>query len=92
MSDTENPILSEWLDHPVTKELRYLVQKQIEDTEVAMQDAYNPFEPQRTQEILAGLNGAWDTWTDIAEVLDGDWDKIEEIEDDSNEVEAEDSE
>ena len=36
-------------------------------------DCYHPYEPQRTQEILANLNGAIDTWEIVVDLLGGDW-------------------
>ena len=51
-------------------------------------EAYHPFEPQKTQEILAGLNAISDTLELVDEWLEGEWDSLE-IEDDSDATESE---
>jgi len=33
-------------------------------------DVYHPYEPYKTQEILAGLNGAVDTWEVVIDTLE----------------------
>ena len=74
-------MMTEWVESTVTQELKAHFASQIKELRDAMADAYTPYEPQRTQEILANLNGAQDTWELAIETLDGDWSYFEEEED-----------
>jgi len=75
-------MMSEWVESLITQELRTHFASQITLLKESMAEAYAPYEPQRTQEILANLNGAQDTWELALEALDGDWSYFdEEIED-----------
>jgi hypothetical protein len=74
--------IEKWKEHPVTEALRDLVNKQIEALTLTKGDAYHPFQPERTQEFLANLNGAEDTWYLVAELLAGDWSLFDEEESD----------
>lgn len=72
---TEIPMeqILEWCDSPVTKLLKSLALKEVEELQEVGRatDIFQPFEPQRTQEILAGRNAAIDTWEDVVEALEG---------------------
>ena len=64
--------ITEWLDNPIT----LLFKKAAEEERQAVKDArgpdcYHAFEPQKTQEILANLNGCLDTWDFVLDTLDG---------------------
>lgn len=43
-------------------------------------EAFEPFQPNRTQEVLANLNGYVDALNVVIEALDGDWSQWEEEE------------
>jgi hypothetical protein len=75
--------VSEWAENPVTLEFKRLVEKEIEECRLSMAEAFCPFEPQQTQEIMAGLNGAADTWEKVGIALEGDWTWIMEEESES---------
>ena len=63
----------EWIENPVTLVFKEVAKLELSETIQAKGlDAYNPFEPQRTQEILAGLNGAEEVWSMIVEALNGE--------------------
>ena len=63
----------EWLENPVTIAFRKLAEWEIKGIqEVRGIQAFHPFEPQKTQEIMANLNGALDTWEYILESLSPD--------------------
>ena len=70
--------LTEWAEHEITQALRAAIGRELADIQASKGQAYHPFDPGKTQEILAGLNGAEDTWTIIADLLEGDWTSIEE--------------
>ena len=72
--------VQEWTENPVTVALRDHIDSLIQELQAAKGDAYHPFQPERTQEILAGLNGAVDTWEIALEALAGDWAYFEEEE------------
>ena len=74
-------MMTEWVESTVTQELKAHFASQIKELRDAMADAYAPYDPQRTQEILANLNGAQDTWELAIVLLDGDWSYFEEEED-----------
>ena len=73
--------ISEWTENPVTESLRKLVASQIEDIEANKGlSAYCPGEPQKTQELMAALAGAVDTWETVLDLLEGDWTIFEDEE------------
>lgn len=76
--------VNEWRENPVTLELKRLVEIELDLTQRSKANAYSPFDAQKTQEILAGLNGCEDTWGLILEALDGDWDYFKEEENESS--------
>ena len=71
----------EWADSLVTKELKRLIEKYLNEY-IGEIDAFQPFEPNKTQELLAGINGSIDTWEDIIELLAGNWELVDEEEED----------
>ena len=62
--------IAEWIENPVTIAFREYA-KYERQTTIASKglDAFCAFEPQRTQEILAHLNGAADAWGTIEDSL-----------------------
>ena len=77
--------ITEWKESQVTAELRKLVASHIEDILAAKGiHSFIPGEPNRTQEILAGLIGEGQAWETFLEILEGDWDtfEYEEVNDD----------
>jgi len=78
--------IMEWTESPVTIELKtLLLVERREAREARSVDAYHPFQPQRTQEVLANLNGAIESLDLVIAALDGEG--LLEIEDDSDEIE-----
>ena len=76
----------EWTQNPITKEVLKFFLTQIEELEDSAKHAYVPFEPQRTQELFAGLNGARDSWEHASEILTGDhWEYFNEEEENDEE-------
>lgn len=73
--------IAEWKDSLVTKTLLDYVTSEIKRTQDAMGNCFHPFQAEKTQEIMAGLNGARDTWEQIQELLEGDWSQLDEEED-----------
>ena len=69
--------IKEWAEHPITKLLDGCIENYIEELRYASGDSYAPFEPQRTQEIMANLNGSIDTLEYFREALQGDWSMFE---------------
>jgi hypothetical protein len=77
--------VNEWKESQVTEALKAKIETYSGFVRSAEGiDAYHPFDPQRTQEILAGLNAIVDTLELVLEWLEGDWDSLE-LEDDSKE-------
>lgn len=49
----------DWMDNPVTLKFLGLCEQEVEElNSVKGPDAYHPYEPQKTQEVMANLNGA----------------------------------
>lgn len=65
----------EWAENPVTIYFKSLVEKEIKYFEEAGRSThvFHPFEPQKTQEILASVNAAVDTWEQVIQALEGDF-------------------
>ena len=69
---TRDQIL-EWLENPVTLIFKEFARLELEHTIAAKGlDAFTPFDANKTQEILANLNGARDVWEEITEALNGE--------------------
>lgn len=65
--------ITEWTENPVTQAFKKLAEQEAQELSyVKGVDAYHPFEPQRTQEVLANLNGCVDTWDVVMATLDGE--------------------
>lgn len=65
--------VSEWFENPVT--LAFLYQTKIERDEIVEAkglNAFHPFDSQKTQEVLAGLNGYADALDRQIAALEGD--------------------
>lgn len=61
----------------MTRELLRLVSTQLEGLENTGLSVYHFAEPNKTQEVLAGLNAAADTWEHMQILLEGDWNYFE---------------
>jgi hypothetical protein len=79
--------IEEWIENPVTLAFKYVAEME-RDEFVAAKGlrAFCPFDAQRTQEILANLNGATDTWDEVIAALEGDG-LMDEREDDEARLE-----
>jgi hypothetical protein len=74
---------SEWTENPVTVLIKESLQKERDDMAQSRGlDAFNPFEPNKTQtqEILANLNGYVDAMDVVISIMEGDLSSIEEEE------------
>ncbi len=72
MQVTRKQVL-EWIENPVTLAFKKTVKLELSETVQAKGlGAYHPFQPERTQEVLAGLNGAEEVWQMIVEALEGE--------------------
>ena len=66
-------MIRDWTENPVTLYLREIAEEERDAMIGAIGiDAYHVYEPQKTQEILANLNGAVDTWDVVIEALEGE--------------------
>ncbi len=63
----------EWIENPVTLAFKAVAEFEISENIAAKGlRAYHPFEPEKTQEILAGLSGAEEAWVEVVEALEGE--------------------
>ena len=70
----------EWKENPTTEAFRVvLLDYQRWLYQVQGIGAFQPFEPQKTQEILCGLANQTDLIDKIVEGLNGDWDTLENV-------------
>lgn len=70
MNKVSRQQLIEWIENPVTIAFREYAKYERANTIAAKgMEAFCPFDPQRTQEILANLNGADDAWGVVYESL-----------------------
>lgn len=70
-------MLEQWRESPVTVALAEIAKQEVKEFEDARGDAYSPFDPQRTQETMANINGAIDSLELILPLLLGiqeEWD------------------
>ena len=73
--------LDEWTENPVSIFFREMLERERDDIAQSRGlDAFTPFEPHKTQEIMANLNGFVDALDVVIEALRGDWSAIEEVE------------
>ena len=64
--------IAEWTENPVTEALLGLVDAELDDVlQRRGLEAFCPFQPERTQELLATLNGYREAWEDVLETLEG---------------------
>jgi hypothetical protein len=76
--------ITEWSESLVTQYVCYLFEnyrdalQDVQSTEV-----YHPYEPQKTQEVLANINGAVDAWETAIDALNGEREFYEYSEDES---------
>jgi hypothetical protein len=70
----------EWTENPVTLYFKSLVEEEIKMLEGGARTSvvYKPFEPAKTQELIATLNAAIDGWELVLEALNGDMEDIGE--------------
>ena len=80
MSRVSPKQIAEWTENPVTLALKGLMQAELKKTQSSKADAFHPFEPQRTQEVLAGLEGNEEILEIVLDTLSGDWDYLMEEE------------
>ena len=74
--------ITEWVENPVTIELAQHIASELQEIHGAKElDAFHPFQPERTQEILAGLNAAEEQLECVLAWLEGDWTFLEDEED-----------
>ena len=68
----------EWSESTINAELIRRVEEYKDFVQSARGvDAFHPFEPQRTQEVLCGLNAIVDTLDIVVELLEGNWEPLE---------------
>jgi len=65
--------VEEWVENPVTLAFKYVAEIERDEVLAARGlDAFHPFQAERTQEILAGLNGSVDAWDQVIAALEGE--------------------
>lgn len=70
--------IRDWTENPVTIEFRKNLERELMVAEESKGlNAFQPFQPERTQEILANLNGYADAVMTVLEALEGDWSLFE---------------
>ena len=81
MSRVTKKQILEWIENPVTIAVRTMIDIERTDS-VALKglDAFRPFEPAKTQELLATLNGQVQAYDYVIEALEGG--DVWELEDD----------
>lgn len=65
--------ITEWTENPVTEFLLHCINERVDFLESKVTDCYQPFEPQKTQELLAHKAGQEQAWSEIISVIHGDW-------------------
>lgn len=76
----------EWTENPVTVAFKAAVEQERDEMMMARGlECFTPFEPQKTQELMASLNGAYDTWCIVSDTLSGEG-LFEEEEDDIGDI------
>jgi hypothetical protein len=66
--------LEEWTENPITELFRkILIEERDEILAQRGLEAFEPFQPYRTQEVLANLNGFVDAMNIVIDSLSGDW-------------------
>jgi hypothetical protein len=73
LDDLTQDQIDEWAENPVTLAFKEIAEEERESTYQAIGvDCYHVYEPQKTQEVLANLNGAVDTWDLVIAALEGE--------------------
>lgn len=72
-----NPVIrkqiADWIESPITALLKqYLTEERASMQASKGLNAFHPFEPQRTQELLSNLNGYVDALDVVIDTLDGE--------------------
>ena len=76
--------IAEWSESLVTEYVLSIFERKRDLLEkVGSTDVYHPFDPQRTQEVLASRNAAIDTWEEAISALKGESEFYEYSEDES---------
>jgi hypothetical protein len=76
--------LTEWSESMVTQYVVSLFEGYRDALqEVVSTDVYHPYEPQKTQEVLANINGAVDAWESAIDALKAEENFYEFSEDES---------
>ena len=79
MKQPSNKVVQEWMESEVTEYVKSLFAKNRDECfGLFGLDSYVMGEPQKTQEILAQLSAAADTWDLAIEALEGDFLEIED--------------
>ena len=74
--------ITEWVENPVTIELAQHIASELQEIRGSKGlGAFHPFQPERTQEILATLNGCEEILEMVLAYLEGDWTFLEDEED-----------
>ena len=73
MSKIHPEQIQEWTENPVTLEVVRILQEAIDAIVDAKTQCYVQFEPHKTQELMAGLQGSHDAHLDFMAILLGDW-------------------
>jgi hypothetical protein len=73
MSKVSRQQIEEWIENPVTLAFKATATYE-RDTTLAAKGlgAFHPFQPERTQEVLANLNGSVDAWDEVIAALEGE--------------------
>lgn len=65
--------IEDWLENPVTLVFKTVIEGRRQEMQDTIgEDCYHPFEPQRTQEILAQLSGSLEAWDTVIAALEGE--------------------
>ena len=81
MNKVQKKQITEWLDNEVTVAFKKAAEKERDEVLAARGlNAFHPFQADRTQEVLASLNGSVDTWDYVIQTLEGEG--LWELEDD----------
>ena len=65
--------IDEWIENPITIWMREWAEYELKDINGRKSlDAFHPFDAQKTQEIMASLNGCSETWRIVIASLKGE--------------------
>ena len=75
--------VTDWIESPVTEALKKFVEVRIDETYAAKGvQVYCPGDPNKTQEMAAGLAGNLEVWEILQEALEADLAFIDMLEED----------